>query len=64
MTRYRSRFFKNYFQKVVYKTCESLGNKIADRVTNSYDNKIVKQKRVEKISIPPEWRKVLEKWNI
>ena len=54
MTRYRSRFFKNYFQKVVYKTCESLGNKIADRVTNSYDNKIVKQKHVEKIIIPPE----------
>ena len=54
MTGYRSRFFKNCFQKVVYKTCESLGNKIEDGVTNSYDNKIVKQKHVEKIIIPPE----------
>ena len=42
-------------KKVVHKTGEFLGNKIADTVANSYDNKIVKP--VEEIIIPPEKKK-------
>ena len=41
-------------KKVFHKTGEFLGNKIADAVTNLYDNKIVKTKPVEKIIIFPE----------
>ena len=63
MSGYRSTFLKNFSQKVVYKTCGFLGNKIADAVTNSNDNKNVRQKHVEEIIIPPEWRQVLQKWN-
>ena len=33
-----------------------LGNKIADAVTNSYNNKIVKAKPVKEIVIPPRKR--------
>ena len=54
MSGYRSTFLKNFSQKVVYKTCGFLGNKIADAVTNSNDNKNVRQKHVEEIIIPPE----------
>ena len=47
---------KTAFKKVVHKTGEFLGNKIADTVTNSYDEKYVKTKSVEEIIIPPEKR--------
>ena len=36
------------------KAGEFLGNKIADAITKSKDNKIVKQKYVEQTIIPPE----------
>ena len=35
---------------------EFISNKIADAVTNSNDDKIVKQETVEEIIIPPEKR--------
>ena len=44
-------------KKVVHKAGEFLGNKIADAETKSNDDKIVKQKPVEKIIIPPEKKK-------
>ena len=44
---------KTAFKIEVHKTGESLGNKIADAVTNSYDDKIVKTKPVEEIIILP-----------
>ena len=51
-------------KKVVHRTSELLGNKIADAVTKSNDDKIVKPKHVidenprnvEEIIIPPEKR--------
>ena len=43
-------------KKVVHKAGEFLGNKIADAVTKSSDNKIVKQEPVEEIILPPEKR--------
>ena len=53
-----TRFFKNYFQKVVHKIGEFLGNKIADALTKSNDEKIVKSgenpRNVEEIIIPLE----------
>ena len=39
---YWTRFFKNYFQKVVYKTGEFLGN---------FENKILKTKPAEEVII-------------
>ena len=41
------------FKNVVQKADELLGNKIADAVTESNDDKIVKQEPVEEIIIPP-----------
>ena len=57
-------------KKVVHKAGEVLGNKVADAVTKSNDDKIVKQEPVKEIIIPLEKRdeilsklkKVLEKW--
>ena len=53
-----TRFFKNCFQKVVHKIGEFLGNKIADALTKSNDEKIVKPdenpRNVEEIIIPLE----------
>ena len=59
------------YEKVVHKAGEFIGNKIAGAVTNSSDEKIVKQEPIEEIIIPPEkreeilnkLRRVLEKWN-
>ena len=55
---------KTASKKVVHRTSELLGNKIADAVTKSNDDKIVKPKHVidenprnvEEIIIPPEKR--------
>ena len=41
-------------KRVFHKAGEFIGNKIADGVTNSNDDKIVKQKPIEEIIIPPE----------
>ena len=43
-------------KKAVHKTGEFIANKIADAVTKTNDNKIVKQEPVEKIIIPLEKR--------
>ena len=48
---------KTASKKVVHKTGEVLGNRIADAVTNSYNDKIVKTKPVEEIIIMPEKKK-------
>ena len=57
---YRTRFFKNCFQKVIHKAGEFLGNKIGDTITNSNGDKIVKPdenlRNVEEIIIPLEKR--------
>ena len=58
-------------KEIVHKAVEFIGNKIADAVTNSSNDKTVKQEPVEEIIIPPEkreeilnkLRRVLEKWN-
>ena len=47
---------KTASEKVVHKTSEFLGNKIADTVTNSYKDKFVKTKPAEEIIILPEKR--------
>ena len=47
---------KTATKKVFHKTSEFLGDKIADVVANSYDNKIVKIKSVEEIITPREKR--------
>ena len=47
---------KTASRKVVHKAGEFLGNKIADAVTKSNDDKIVKQEPVEEKIIPPEER--------
>ena len=57
---------KTVSKKVVHKAGEFLGNKIADTVTKSNDDKIVKpdeiSRNVEEIIIPPEKRdKILNK---
>ena len=62
---------KTTSKKVVHKAGKFLGNQIADVVTKSNDDKIVKQEPVEEIIIPLEkrdeilnkLRKVLKKWN-
>ena len=51
---YRTRFFTNCFQKLVYKIAEFIGNKIADVIAKQSDYIIVKTKPVEEIIIPPE----------
>ena len=43
-------------KKVVHKAGEFIGNKIADAVTKSSNDKVVKQEPVEEIIIPPEKR--------
>ena len=45
---------KTASKKVVHKAGEFTGNKIADAVTKSNDDKVAKQEPVEKIIIPPE----------
>ena len=47
---------KTASKKVVHKAGKFLGNKIADEVTKSNDNKIEKQEPVEETLIPPEKR--------
>ena len=47
---------KTAFKKIVHKTGEFLGNKIADAVTELSDYKVVKQKPAEEIIILPEKR--------
>ena len=47
---------KTAFKKAVHKTDEFFRNKIAEAVTNSYDDKIAKTKLFEEIIIPPEER--------
>ena len=47
---------KTASKKVVLKEGEFLGNKIAEAVTKSNDDKIVKKEPVEEIMIPPEKR--------
>ena len=47
---------KTTSKKVVHKAGEFLGNQIADVVTKSNDDKIVKQEPVEEIIIPLEKR--------
>ena len=43
-------------KKVVHKAGEFIGNKIADTVTKSSNDKVVKQEPIEEIIIPPEKR--------
>ena len=45
---------KTASKKAVQKVSEFIGNKIADAVTKSNNDKIVKQERVEEIIIPSE----------
>ena len=47
---------KTASKKLVRKTGEFLGNKIADAVAKSIDDKIVKIKSAKEIIIPPEKR--------
>ena len=46
----------NVSKKVVHKEGQFIANKIADAVTKSNNDKIVKQEPVEEINIPPEKR--------
>ena len=48
--------WKTTSKKVVHKTDEFLGNKIAHPVTKPNDDKIVKQEHIEEIIIPLEKR--------
>ena len=45
-------------KKVVHKAGEFIGNKIADAVTKSSNDKVVKQEPIEEIIIPPEKREL------
>ena len=45
-------------KKVVHKACEFSGNKIADAVSKSNDDKIVKQQPVEEVIISTEKKKM------
>ena len=47
---------KTASKKVVHKAGEFFGNKIADQITNLYDDKVVKTKPFEEINISPEKR--------
>ena len=51
-------------KKIVYKAGKFIGNKIADAVTKSNGDKILKQELVKEIIIPPENReKILNELN-
>ena len=52
---------KSVSSKVVYKTSESLGNKIANVVTNLYEEIIILPEKREEIL--KELRQLLLKWN-
>ena len=52
---------KTASKKIVHKVVEFLGNKIADAVTKSNDDKIVKQEPVEGLIISPEKRDAILK---
>ena len=50
---------KTASKKVVHEAGEFIGNKIADAVTKSNDNKIVKQELVKEITIlPKKWDEI------
>ena len=55
---YRTRCFKNWFEKIVHKVAETIGefigNNIADAVAKSNDVKIVNTKPADEVTIPPE----------
>ena len=53
----------NFSKKVVHKTGEFLGNEIADAVTKSNNDKIVKQKPFEEIIILLEKREEIRNMN-
>ena len=48
---------KSASKKVLHKASNFIGNKIADRVTKSKNDKTVKQEPVEEIIIPPNKQK-------
>ena len=52
---------KTASKKAVHKTGEFLLEQIANAVTNSYDDKIVKTKFGEETVVPPKKRKILNK---
>ena len=52
---------KTTFKKVVHKKGYILGNIMAEAVTNSYNDKFLKTKPAEEVTIPPEERE--EIWN-
>ena len=50
---------KTASKKVVHEAGEFIGNKIADAVTKSNDNKIVKQELVKEVTIlPKKWDEI------
>ena len=51
---------KTASKNVVYKTGEFLGTKIADAITDSYDDKTMKTKPVKEMIIPPEKKRKYE----
>ena len=53
--------FLSFVSKHKKELLDIIGNKSADAVTKSNDDKIVKQKSVEEIIIPPEKREEIEK---
>ena len=58
----RTRCCRNCFQKKVHKTDEFFGNKSADAVLNSANDKIEKREPLEQIIIPLQERdKILNK---
>ena len=54
VVRYRTRFFKKFFQKSSPKCRTNLGKKIGDTETKSKHEKVVKQEPSEKIITLPE----------
>ena len=52
---------KTASKKAVHKTNEFLVKQIANAITNSYDEKIVKTKLGEETVVPPKKRKILKK---
>ena len=55
--------FLSFERKYKKELLDITGNKNADAVTKSNDDKIVKQKYVEEIIIPPQKREEIEKTN-
>ena len=50
-------------KKVVHKACEFIGNKTADAIIKSGNDKTEKKEPVQEIIIPPEKREeILSKW--